>query len=305
MSSAERHVDFYLNSHFRNALSKGRLGIVEKFIGAVESQGFTTGVIANSRDARLASLTRPGYGVFIMDDPFHPRALTMRLAYVEPFWRIETHPERWRFEVARAQFRPETISGDDARWFGRYWRKRLFADADIRARPEGFVYVPLQGLLTRSRSFQTMSPLAMLEQLATRENRPIRVRLHPNETYGADELRALEQLVERFAHVEMTQCPSDLLLLGCDYVATMNSSVAFRGFFLSCPAMLFARIDFHHIAVNVGEVGIDQAIKDIARPRDDYDKYLMWFLRDNAIRAWLDSAENDILARIRQHGWSI
>ncbi len=45
---------------------------------------------------------------------------------------------------------------------------------------------------------------------------------------------------------------------------TQNSAVAMTGYFFHKPSVLFGRIDFHHIAANVHELGVDEAFRQVA-----------------------------------------
>lgn len=114
---------------------------------------------------RLTSAARKGYAVFLMDDPFHDRAVTVRKVYHYPFWAIERSAKRWEWCVARASFDPLAIDGAAAQKFYRFWQKRLFGDAPQDVSRQGLVYVPLQGRLLQHRSFQSCSPVEMLTHL--------------------------------------------------------------------------------------------------------------------------------------------
>ena len=99
---------------------------------------------------------------------------------------------------------------------------------------------------------------------------------------------------------ELTDRPSMELLAGCDYVVTENSAMALTGFFAEKPAVLFARIDFHHIAASVPRDGM--AAFD-PQPKPPFAAYLKWFFRRNAITSWADDAVDRIRVRFRNHGW--
>ena len=76
--------------------------------------------------------------------------------------------------------------------FYRFWRQRLFDDETLDIRRDGFVYVPLQSQLLRKRSFQTCSPIEMIEAVLKHDTtRQVMVTLHPEETYSAEEQNAL------------------------------------------------------------------------------------------------------------------
>ena len=52
-------------------------------------------------------------------------------------------------------------------------------------------------------------------------------------------------------------------LAACDLVVTQNSAVAFNGYFFHKPAVLFAEIDFHHIAASVPRLGVAAAFRAV------------------------------------------
>ena len=91
----------------------------------------------------------------------------------------------------------------------------------------------------------------------------------------------------------------------CDYVVTENSSAALSGMFFHKPAILFAKIDFHHIALNVEDLGVEEAFRRVGGHSPDYDTYLHWFIALNSIKADAEDAEAQILAAVRRHGWRV
>jgi hypothetical protein len=90
----------------------------------------------------------------------------------------------------------------------------------------------------------------------------------------------------------------------CSFVVAQYSSVALMGYFFSKPAVLFADIDFHHIAGSVPRDGVDAAFERLQRP-PDFARYLCWFLKLNALNAGHEDFETSLLAKLREHGWPI
>ena len=92
----------------------------------------------------------------------------------------------------------------------------------------------------------------------------------------------------------------------CQLVVTQNSSVALAGFFFRKPAVLFAQIDFHHIAGNVPRDGEDRAF---ATWRNDaeYEAYIWWFLQHMSINAGRPPEEvtEKIASVLWNHGWPV
>lgn len=276
----------------------GRLAVVERLRAALP--GWSVEPQPATEEARAATLLREGWTLLPRQDPLTPRSLCLRVAYVEPFWRIDAGRDRARFDVALDPFPAGRVDQSDADAFVARWAPR--AVPGLSPTREGFVLVPLQGRLLDHRSFQSMSPLSMLEASLSRDPRPHRATLHPGESYGADEIAALGALAARVPRLTVTTGGSDALLAACDHVVTQNSSVAFRGFFLRKRAVLFAGVDFHHVAGSVPRDGLDKAWASLDGPEPPFARYLLWFLRLRSINVAAADAPARLLARLRRLG---
>ena len=303
--SDQRILRIYLDDQLRGDAIDGHFKIMGRIKNAFEGQGFRVDYVKNSDAERAKSIMRRGYSLFYMDHPLHARALTLRKAYFFPFWRIEKSAKRWEWDIAKAPFKPSDIDPNKAKKFADY-RRGLFLDGRAPMPSEGIVYIPLQGRLLEQRSFQTQSPLDMIRTtLIHEEMRDVVVGLHPGETYLPEELAALRSLVDKEPRLQLSSLPAVELLQHCDYVVTQNSSVALMGYFFNKPAVLFAQIDFHHIAANVSELGAQEAIQSAPSMTPDFERYVFWFLRDTAIHGGQDDVEDRILDEVRQRGWGV
>lgn len=288
----------YLHEPWRTAAEAGEVNLFNRMARALPDWRLRFHADSEGERARAAAR---GFGLFHMHEPTAPTVLCLRRAYAYPFWRIEATNERWNFDVARADFDPATVP--EAARFHAAWRQRLLPG--VGSRPEGFLFMPLQGILLRRRSFQSMSPVAMIEAVLAADPRPVRATLHPREDYGPRERAALEGLERRYPRFRVEQAPADRLLSGCDAVVTENSSLAFRGCLLAKPAVLFARIDFHHVAAMVHDLGVGGALARAAGPPPAFARYLWWFWMRHAINAGAPDAEARIARRLAEHGWPV
>lgn len=224
-------------------------------------------------------------------------ALIFRRTYHYPFWHIEADPVRWHWPVARAAFTAgEAALAQD---FAARLRRRTWPDA--RPTQGAELLVPLQGRIRHCRSFQTMSPVEMLAAIGA-SGLPAAVTLHPREAYDAEDHAALHAVLARHPTLRLAE-NSRALLPHCLGVATMNSAVAFDGYILGKPAVLFAQIDFHHIALNVAERGAGPALAALPGHAPDHAAYLHWFL-GQAIDAMAPDAETQIVRALARHGWA-
>lgn len=268
-------------------------GIFPRIIQAAKTAGWQV-TFKDEYDA----MDGDGYHLVYNRAVTEPFCLVLRRCHMDPFFRIETTNDRWDWEVTVKTFEPRAAFSEEEGFRNR-WRNKLFAKAEISN--QGYIFMPLQGKLLLKRHFQSASPIDMIHQtLAADPTRQIIATLHPNETYSAEELAALGDIGGRF---ELTGQPSSLVLAGCDYVVTENSALALTGFFAEKPAVLFARIDFHHIAASVSALGVGAAFRAVQSQSPPYAAYLHWFFKRNAITSWADDAVDQIRARFRDHGW--
>ncbi|MBV1866426.1 MAG: hypothetical protein KUG69_00755 [Marinosulfonomonas sp.] len=303
MSDAKT-LTFYLEPDMRKRAETGQINFVNRIKAAFASCGYQCLFKENSEIELLQSANDPGYSLFFMEQPFHPRALTMRLSYFYPFWQIESTAKRWEWAVARAQFRPEAVDGGAAEKFTASWRKRLYGE--VTTSKGGYVFIPLQGRLLAKRSFQAASPIEMIEAtLANEPDKPVHATLHPKEKYTDKEREALNDLTSRYPQLTVSNADATPLVRECDYIVTQNSGVAMSGYFHEKPAVLFGKVDFHHIAANVSDLGANAAFKRAEQMKPDYSRYLFWFLQEMAINAGRGGAEDKILAAVRARGWDV
>lgn len=284
----ERSLSFYLDDS-RRAKAEAGIGIFGAVTAIVKAAGWQLHYRAPE-----AEIAGEGYHLVYNRATEGPFCFSLRRCYLEKFYRIEASNDRWNWEVASLAFPDSPRQG----WFQRYWRAQLFRDHAISS--GGYIFMPLQGKLLQRRHFQSAAPIEMIKAtLAADPQRRIVASLHPREVYSAAELEALRGIA-RFELVT----GSLPWLAGCDYVVTENSAMALTGMFADKPAVLFARIDFHHIAASVPHLGIARAFAAVARPQP-YAAYLHWFFKQQALAAWGDGHQEQLAARLRAHGWPL
>lgn len=297
--SRERIVHFYLEPDLRRSAEAGQHNFVNKLVGVVENAGFRVSFPPKPIGESVYSLSH-------MVAPPDANGLVFRRVYHYPFWQIDPLPNRWHWQVAKASFDPALAPPDEAQRFYRFWQKRLFDDLPQNTQRLGYVYVPLQGRLTRARAFQKCSPLEMLAHCLTHlpENRIIAT-LHPKETYSMSERSALNALIRQHPRLSVDQTPMAEHLRDCDFIVTQNSSAAFNGVFFGKPALLFAGADFHHITVPAEMNDLPGSFAQVTQHAPDYAAYLWWFWQHHAINAGREDAEQKIAAKLCAFDWPI
>ncbi len=291
----------YLEGPMLETARTGSFNFMNVLRQTVEGAGWQVEWHRTGRLARMTAPLRGGYALFHMETPTHARALTFRRAYYYPFWQIEPLSQRWQFEVAQSAYDPHSIDPQAARDFADRLRARILPGPQpLRG---DAILVPLQGQIRRLRSFQSMSPVRMLAEVAA-TGHPTVATLHPRETYDAADHAALAGLAARYPNLQIGGDTMQLLR-DCAFVATQNSAVAFDGYLLGKPAVLFGQIDFHHIGLKVAELGAAEALARAETHFPDFDRYLFWFLQEKAINATRPDAGTRIIRAMRRGGWPI
>ncbi|MDG1532219.1 MAG: hypothetical protein P8Q99_12820 [Paracoccaceae bacterium] len=297
-------VRFYLSEKHRKSVVEGKQNFISKFAAVLETENFSVDFCDNSLSEQVQSMTRKGHAVFYMKEPTNRNGVTIRPNYFYPFWNIETTANRWQWSTAEDKFDARCIPKDEATSCANFLRQKQFGDKARNISHQGLVYVPLQGRLLSQRSFQSCDPITMIKQvLEFDKTREVVATLHPKETYSIEELNALSDLEAHHFRLTVSKGNMEIWLQGCDYVATQNSAAAFSGYFFKKPAVLFGRVNFHHIAANVHELGPEAAINQVANLNPDFDAYIWWFLRHKSIHASKPDAEDRIRNAIRRVGW--
>jgi hypothetical protein len=291
----------YLEGPLRKSAEAGDHNFINLMIEVLEKSQFR--VVFH--DVSEVGNHNHSFSISHMKEPPNNRGLVFRRAYHYPFWQIEQTNKRWDWDVARAVFDPDLNAPDAARFYG-FWQKRQFKDAPNHIGRDGYIYVPLQGRLNQHRSFQSCSPIEMIEYCLDHDlQRNVIATLHPNEQYSELELAKLEALQSK--HSRLTVDMGDMVrhLQNCDYVVTQNSSAAFAGYFFGKPALLFGRIDFHHIAEVADMNDLANSFANVMKASPDYAKYIWWFWQHNCINGGRADAQEKIAARFKRFGWPI
>lgn len=295
-----RDLRIYLTSPILQTARAGKLRFLNRLCDLLHQRGWQTQILPSTPDARRKAPDLPGYALYHMEKPTHAAALTFRLAYHYPFWRLERRAERWRWPVAMADVKPGPDPAAAADFVSKL-RARVLPGPPPKS--GGYALIPLQARLLQCRSFQTMSPLDMVEAVA-RTGRPTIATLHPRQNYAPQAQQALAELIARYPNLSL-QTDTMRLLRDCAFVATQNSAVALDGYILGKPAVLFAQSDFHHIALNVAQMGAERALALAPDHRPDFDGYLDWFLRGTSIDMMAPDADTRLLGAMKDGGWPV
>lgn len=291
----------YLHPPILQTAQAGRLGILNRIRALLEPRGWRIEIRRSGPQARAEAPGRPGHALFNMERPTHGRALTFRLAYHYPYWRLERQAERWRWPIARSPFDPARIEDDAARRFAARLRARVLPGPDPRRGDH--VLIPLQGHIRRQRSFQAASPIQMIRHAAA-TGRPCIATLHPREVLDDRDRRALDRLARDHPNLNIGG-DSAALLRDCAFVVTQNSSVGFDGLILGKPVVLFGQSDYHHVTLSAADLGAERALALAPDHAPPVEKFLDWFLRRTSLDMMAPDADARLLAAMKKGGWPV
>ena len=295
-------VTFYMEPELCQSAQAGKHNFIGKLAGVMSRAGLD---VRYEPFGLRGAPTGNGWSMSHIKMPPDTRGLCFRRAYHYPFWQIEQSAERWSWDVAQSVFDLDPSDAKEAARFYGFWQNRLFGDAPQNTVRDGFIYVPLQGKIAEHRPFQICSPLEMVEHCLTQTDKPVIATLHPNERYEKAEIAALEKLEQSHDRLTVQTGGMEELLMGCDYIVTQNSSVAFNGYFFGKPSVLFRKADFHHIAVQAELNDLTAGFSAVEQIEPDYAAYIHWFWQTKSINAGRPEAEEKIAARLKRFGWPI
>ena len=295
-------VTFYMEPELCQSAQAGQHNFIGKLANVVSRAGLEVQYVPFGSEGQRG---RTEWSLNHIKSPSNERGLCFRRVYHYPFWQIEQSAERWSWDVAQTAFEPDSSDAAEAERFYKFWQSRLFGDAPKNTKKDGFVYVPLQGKLLDHRPFQTCSPIEMVKHCLAQTECPVIATLHPNERYSTLEVQALEVLEKSHARLTVQIGGMNDLILGCDYIVTQNSSVAFSGYLFGKPALLFRKTDFHHISVQADLDDLAIGFAAVKRTEPDYAAYVHWYWQKNSINAGRPEAEERIAARLRRFGWPV
>jgi hypothetical protein len=295
-------VTFYMEPELCQSAQSGKHNFIGKLANVVSRAGLEVQYVPFGSEGQRVGTE---WSLSHIKSPSSERGLCFRRVYHYPFWQIEQSAERWSWDVAQAAFEPNSSDATEAERFYRFWQNRLFGDAPENAKKNGFIYVPLQGKLLDHRPFQICSPIEMVKHCLAQTDCPVIATLHPSERYSSLEIQALDALKKTHARLTVQIGGMNDLILGCDYIVTQNSSVAFNGYLFGKSALLFRKTDFHHIAVQADLDDLATGFAAVKRAEPDYPAYVHWYWQQNSINAGRPEAEERIAARLKRFGWPV
>lgn len=298
-------LDIYLPDHMIDIAQEKPKSFYSNVKNVFEAIDFKVNFVEARDDALLTSFKAESYALFHRNRPWHENSLEARPAPFGPFWSIDKTADPAQKRIYGLGFNPNLIDGvSAARFFGRQLNRPTFA-VENPSTKAGYVFVALQGLLSKQRSWQSMTPLEMVQRtVEIEEKRPIFIKLHPNEQYSDEELTFLHDLCDG-DRIRMVEGDLNALMASCAYTVSMNSAVSFKALLFGKPGILFGDAEFHHPFQNVRQQGLTQCFDGVLKDTVEYEKYIFWYLRKQMIHNFAPSTDRDILRHCKNLGWKL
>ncbi|MGB1235439.1 MAG: hypothetical protein ACPG5U_06885, partial [Planktomarina sp.] len=147
------HVTVFLDDGMFSAAQAGAHNFLLKLKGVLEGAGAKVAFAAEIHQPLITY----NYTISHMTGPIGPNTVIFRRVIAYPFWHIDRDEKRWNWTTARAEFDADAINSVSAEEFVDRQRKRLYGAS---VSPQDFILIPLQGRLTKHRSFQSSSPIS-------------------------------------------------------------------------------------------------------------------------------------------------
>jgi len=300
-----KELRLYINRGIFDSVSQGRHKQIKNLINAFESNGLDVILEENSPSARKAAPQLQALCLFQGASPIAANCLHFSRAHVSPFWRIEKSWQPARFAISGKRFEPADVDDEGAKWFFRYWRKRLVEEQAGSRVPGGYVLVLLQRNLDTVHPGQEISSFDMVHEVLKQDAfRPVIIRFEASAKPTPRDLALAEEL-DLEPRVTFSTAPVDFDFAGSDYVVAHGSDAAFRAILHKKPSILYEKADFHHINQSVPDLGADLAFRNVLSYRRPWHLYFTWFLRDNAINLGRADNSGQIMDHVRSLGWEV
>jgi len=283
-----------------------------KLRDGLEARGLRVEIEAMERQTLLDRVEADNnFHIVNHGDLAHPRILNTALAYIPPFWYLDTVGVRRASSIGARVFDPAQVDEAAAARFFQALRKRVAEGRISRyAQPQGRATFA-QGriavfLQNESADADAHLPrAAMIEALLARHD-PAQIVLKPHPRDKSAATRALLASAARDARVKVSEANLHDILKGASVTVTINSGVGLESLLHRVPVVLCGPADFHHGCVTAQDAfGLDAAIARARNTQWSHEAYLYWFLKLNCVNAGAPDMIDDVLARIAATGYDV
>ena len=270
----------------------GKLDFVQLLTGLLAGCGFRPVLVAAGDLIDKAIAAHRGHLHIVLGDQprYAPNVFSVVPAYLNGYWYFDELGSRNNSSIRLRRFHARGMDDTYAsQVFERLREKFVHAnrskyaqETDTNAKIEpGAVCIFLQNFKDPE-FFPNYIPYPDLIRgvIENRGNRHVYIKPHPLQP--AQDMIDIAHLADPKSGISIVSHGIHDLLANADITVTQTSAVGFESFLHKTPVLLAGQTDFHHNAVTAlqpSEIGA--AMQDALDRHFDYEKYLVWFLKQN------------------------
>lgn len=303
---------FHARDKLASGLGKGYFRLLGALAQHAVAAGWGVEIVEFSARGQDVAVACPRHLHVFMDDRpvYASNAVHSVPGYLHGFWYFDEIGSRNNSLQRLRKFDPRPMDGAWAREF----HARLvakFVDGNLTKFPQAARGAEVEpgswAFFTQDfkepryhRHYMTV-PQMIEAAIAAKGKRALYIKPHPNQTL--EEMEVLAGYHRPAAGVHVTQASIHDLLAAADCVLTVTSAVGFEAFLHRKPVVLGGQTDFWQNAITLTSPARLAEAMQAAMARDwPYEKFLVWFLRQNCLE---DSPASlpQVLERLARKGF--
>lgn len=303
---------FHARDKLASGLSKGYFRLLGSLAQHAIAQGWGIEIVEFSARGQDVAVSCPRHlHVFMDDRPIYaPNAVHSVPGYLHGFWYFDEIGSRNNSLQRLRRFDPRPMDGAWARAFHAQL-VRKFVDGNLTKFPQSArgTAVELGCLAFFAQDFKPprfhrhyLGVVQMIEAaIAAKGRRSLYIKPHPNQTL--EEMVVLSRYHAPEAGVHVTHASIHDLMAAADCVLTVTSAVGFEAFLHRKPVVLGGQTDFWQNTVTLTEPARLAEAMAASMARDwPYEKFLVWFLRQNCLED-SEASLPQVLERLGRKGF--
>ena len=249
-----------------------------------------------------------------MQPAYGPNILHAHPSYIWGFWYLDEIGYHWNSSLRMAQFLPERIDAEKARYFfdgmtGWMLRNNLSLTQQEAREEAGLApaaaVIYCQEVENATDRCHFLTTEDMLRTTAeTYPDRLVYVKMHPNQTKPMRQ--KIIAICQDYPNFRLTTASVHDLNAASDIVVTHNSAAGFEALMQRKPVITCARSDFWHATLTPrNQADLREALRHgaAAMAGFDYVKFLYWFLARKCLEPQKAEFASRAWARIRDKAY--
>jgi hypothetical protein len=243
-----------------------------------------------------------------------PHILNTSLAYVSPFWYVDSDGIMSFSSLAKKPFDAESLPPARVeQFFDRMVKKVVENGSSKYQQPDrgadlgaGAIAVFLQGPSEPVHSAQYMSEMEMMRAvIAQRGARDVIVKHHPRNA-DPEMVAWVQAQADKDNKIQVVDAHVHDMLKACVFSVSICSGVSFESLLLQKPTVVFGQADFHHCAQTVRHVDdVEAAFEQVLQRDFPYKEFVLWLWGRHCINIRRANFVDKVLLRMGARGFDV